>query len=240
MSKGDTADFAHRLRVVMPDRWFEGPTHVLDATLQGMGATWAAVFDLIAAVARQTRLLTVEGAFLDLAAGDFRPATFVRRPGETDDHFRARLLPILREKVTRAALIVRLQRLTGHTPWVFEAARPADTGGYGVACGYGVAGRYGSLLMGNQALIQLQRPSGQGVPNVAGYGISVGGYGVGSIAYSRLDDALPHVTDQDIYEAVADVMPAGSIGWVALTGAAAGGVGYWDETFTWDSSTWAP
>ena len=213
-----------RLASTLPDKWFADDAVILPRLLGGMGAAWAAVFDLIAAVQRQTRVLTVDGEFLDLAAADFRSARFQRRDGESDALFRARLLPIFREKVTRASLVARLVAVTDNVPQVFEPMRPADTGGYGVAMGYGVAGRYGSALMHNEMLIQVARPAGQGIPLVAGYGTPAGGYGVGRAVYAGLADAAPHVTDADIYEAVADTIPAGAIAWVSLTGNITGGL----------------
>ena len=238
--KGDTADFAQRLRRVLPTGWFPDTAPALDTLLQGLGQGWADLYAMLTTVQTQTRLTTVQGAFLDLAAADYRGAGgLMRRGGEPDAAYRARLLPIFRDRVTRPALIARLKTLTGNAPVVFEPTRPGDTGGYGIACGYGVAGGYGSLVLPDQFFVTVQRPAGAGIPLVAGYGSPSGGYGVGRAVYGTLASELPHVTDMDIYAAVNDVRPAGSIAWVALTGAAIGGYGFWDETFVWDSSTWA-
>ena len=83
-------------------------------------------------------------------------------------------------------------------------------------------GGIGSMRMPAQFFVRVARPSGQGIPNLAGYGTGAGGYGVGGDAYARLSDALPHVTDQDIYDAINDVLPMGVIAWVALMGASTG------------------
>lgn len=253
---GDGADFAQRLRAVLPARWFPAVATALDGILAGMGTAWAAVFGQLMFVQKQTRLATVSGGFLDMAAADYTAARVVRRAYEGDDQFRARLLPLFRSKGTRAALIARLTQLTGNVPVVFEPADVTDTGGYGVALVYGgvasvlnttplqyaagaavqsadatnlvldvslrrvvPAGGYGSLNMPYQFFVTVQRPSGQGIPGVSGYGDMAGGYGIGAIEWAKYSDALPHVTDQDIYDAIVDMLPMGATAWVALTGA---------------------
>ena len=202
---------------MLPDRWFPDVSPVLDALLQALGTNWADLYSQLQYTGLQTRLATVSDGFLDMAAADFRDPSFSRRSGESDDAFRSRLLPIFRDKVTRAALIARLTDLGCTSITVFEPARPADVGGYGIAMGYGVAGAYGSLSLLNQSFITLTRPAGQGIPNIPGYS-TTGGYGIAA-AYARLSDEAPHVTDQDIYDVIVDTIPVGSVAWVRLTGA---------------------
>ncbi|GAC1332132.1 MAG: hypothetical protein NVSMB20_03200 [Bradyrhizobium sp.] len=218
-----TAALASKLKAALPARWFPDTTPVLDAPISGFAAAWAALSDQLAYTSTQSRLTTVSDAWLDIAAADFKPKAFGRKPGESDAVFRARLVPILRDKVTRAALIGRLKDLTGNTATVFEPSLPADAnGGYGTSMGYGVAGHfYGSIVNPFQVFITLQRPLGQGVAVAAGYGQASGGYRTGYSEYASLDLAAPHVTDQDIYNAVVETLPVGTIGWVKLSGATA-------------------
>ncbi len=128
---------AARLRATLPARWFPdvGSAPVLETLLGALGTAWASVFDQIVFAQQQTRLRTLSGGFLDMAASDFRGAALLRRAGEPDDAFRSRLLPIFRDKATRAALIARLTAICGAVPWVFEPSRPADTGAYGAGPG---------------------------------------------------------------------------------------------------------
>lgn len=221
---GDTTDFARRLRAVLPAGWFPDVTPTLDALLQGLGQGWADLYAMLGTTSIQARLLTVQGSFLDLAAADYRGAGgLLRRAGESDTLYRARLLPIFVDRATRAAMTARMLTLTGNVPTIFEPTVPSDTGGYGIACGYSVGGGYGSLVLPDQFFVTVQRPSGAGIPSVAGYGSPSGGYGVGAIEYADLSMELQHVTDADIYAAVNDVRPVGSVAWVALTGASLAG-----------------
>jgi hypothetical protein len=146
-----------------------------------------------------------------MIAGDFFGTTLVRSLNQTDASFRARIIiNIFRERGTRRGLGLLLTQITGRAPIIFEPARPADTGGYGLACGYGVAGGYGSMLLPMQAFVTAYRPIGTGIPSVAGYGASTGGYGQPSRAdYASLSLIQGAVTDADIYAAIDSVKPAG-------------------------------
>ena len=44
-----------------------------------------------------------------------------------------------------------------------------------------------------------------------------GGYGEGTIEYASLEMVQGQVTDDDIYAAVADVLPVAAIGWTRIT-----------------------
>lgn len=88
---------------------------------------------------------------------------------------------------------------------------------YGYAIGYGAAGAYGSLLMPYQCFVIAYRPLGTGIPNVAGYGISTGGYGQASQAeWASLSMIQQAVTDADIYAAIDSVRPAATIVWTNI------------------------
>jgi len=90
---------------------------------------------------------------------------------------------------------------------------------YGYLGGYGVAGAYGSLLLPYQAFVTAYRPTGTGIPYVAGYGTSPAGYSVGSRGeYATLSMVQTSVTDADIYAAIASVIPVGTIAWTRISG----------------------
>jgi hypothetical protein len=206
---------------------------------------------MLAFVRLQARRLTASGPFLDMLSADFFGGFLPRRTGETDALFNARIgREMFREKGTRAGLIAAIEDLTGLIPAVFEPAYTMDTGGYGshgmtagTNLAYGAAGGYGSLALPFQFFVTVERPTGQGVASVAGYGKiggfngMPGGYGVGAIEYANPSMFVPQVTDQDILNVINDVRPAATIAWVKIAGAS-NAAAVWDE-FTWDSgATW--
>lgn len=167
---GSAADIGGRLRAALPLHWFADDAPVLGAVLSGFGAVWARIYDMLQTVRRQSRIGTADGAMLDMIAGDFFGTRLVRRAGQGDAAFRAAILrELLRERATRAGLVGALSDLTGNAPRIFEPSRPADTGAWGRAWGYGVAGGWGSLALPFQCFVQVRRPSGQGIAGVAGY-----------------------------------------------------------------------
>lgn len=206
-----SASIITRLRAVLPARWFADETPVLDALLAGLADAWVRLHDLLDAARRQMRLRTAEGAFLDLAARDFMGLRLQRRRNEPDELYRPRLLAALRQsRATRSAVEVALQDLMGATPTIFEPTRPADTGAYNAASGYGVAGGWGSLDLPFQSFITVRRPRGQGIAEVAGYGTG------GPLARTASTTVAGAVTDADIMAAIADALPAGSIAWTRI------------------------
>lgn len=236
---GDTADMVRRLRAVLPRAWFTDDVPVLDALLRGLGEGWAALHEQIAYVRRQTRIATATEGWLDLISRDYFGLRVRRRRGQGDDAFRARILrELLRPRVTRPSLVRVVTELTGTEPLVFEPRNPSDTGGYNVGgVGYGVAGGYGSLRMPAQGFVTAYRPTGGGIAEVSGYGQGAGGYGVGAIEWGNLALRRDQVTDQDILDAIVDVLPVGTVAWVAITDRP--GEAVWD-VFTWDDgSVWA-
>ena len=108
--------------------------------------------------------------------------------------------------------------LTGRVPLVFEPERPADTGGWGGGCGYGVVGGWGSVLLPAQVFVTAFRPTGTGVPIVAGYGIPTGAYATaGQAEYAAMAMIQGAVTDADIYAAVDATKPAGTTAWTSIS-----------------------
>lgn len=219
MATGDAQDFVSRIKAVLPAGWFRGDTPVLDALLNGIASALASVYSLAAYARLQTRISTATDGFLDLISFDYFGSALPRNLQESDASFRNRILAaLLQERGTRRGLIRVLQLLTERTPWVFEPACPADTGGYGVGgVGYGAGGGYGSLALPCQAFVVAYRPTGQGIPLVGGYGSSVGGYGSPSqLEYVNPSMIQGAVTDADIYAAIDAVKEAGTTIWTQI------------------------
>ena len=221
MSTGDRSDFAARLGALIPHGWFaNGLSPLRDALLQGIASGLSFAFSLLVYVRAQTRIATASDGFVDMIAGDFFGDALRRQAGQTDASFRAVIIAnLFRERGTRAAVSALLMQLTGRAPLIFEPTRPADTGAYGgPTLGYGVAGGYGSLLLPYQAFVTAYRPEGFGVPSVAGYGISTGGYSTPSQAsYVSIYAATGALADNDIYAAIESMRPVGTQIWVRLT-----------------------
>jgi hypothetical protein len=205
-------------KYLIPPGWFASKHK--DAMLMGVSNVFAFLFGLFNYLRPQTRITTATDGFLDLIANDFFGRSITRQTGQTDAAFRTVIIAnILRERATRNAVIKVLQQLTGRTPLIYEPARPADTGAYHVpTTGYGVNGCYGSILLPFQAFVTAYHKLGTGIPNVMGYGGTVGGYGVASqIEYASMSMIQGFLTDAAIYAAVDSVRPAGSILWVRIT-----------------------
>ncbi len=185
---GDDDDMRERLRLTLPDRWFADAPPVLDGVLTGLAALWAGLHALLGIVRLQSRLGTATGAFLDLASHDFFAGRLPRRIGEADERFRARVQGAMRrERGTRAALEAAGAE-AGYTVRIFEPARPADTGAYGVASGlaWGVAGGWGSLSMPLECLVTAERG--------------------------------PDAEDEALRTGLVDALPAGGAAWLRIIG----------------------
>jgi hypothetical protein len=236
---GDRQDILERMQALLPRGWFGDSPAILTALLKGFAAILANVYAVLAYAKLQTRILTATDGFLDVISADFFGSNLPRRTGESDTAFRNRItVNLFRERATRKAVIDVLTTLTGRAPLIVEPMRPADTGGYGIACGYGVAGAYGSLVHQYQAFVTAYRPHGTGIPNVAGYGSSPSGYSIASQGeYASMSMVQQSVSDADIYAAVASVIPAGTIVWVRISADVPAPPTFLDSTFILDSST---
>jgi len=167
MSTGDQADFARRLRALLPTGWFPpapaaGETEqapVMNGILQGFGSVFAWIWGLFTGVDAATRLATCTGAFVDMFADDyFGVGLFPRATSETDAAYIARIrAALIATRNTRAAISAAVQGVTGTAPTIIEPMKADDThalgstsapaagGGYG----YGTPGlAYGSLYGG--------------------------------------------------------------------------------------------
>lgn len=210
--EGDREDILARLKAVLPTRWFGDDSPVLDGLLSGLAASWTWLHGLHAYARRQTRIATATDDWLDRIGADFFGARLRRRGGEADDAYRCRILrELLRPRATRPALVQALVDLTGRTPVIFEPARPADTGAWGMATAYGVAGAWGSLLLPCQVFVTAYRPSGSGIALLAGYGSG------GPLAYASLAMVQGQVTDADIHAAIAGTLPAAATAWTRIS-----------------------
>lgn len=215
---GDADDMMRRLKSLLPYRWWAYIAPIRDAVLGGVVAALVWVYSFYDYVKRQTRILTATEFNLDLIAWDFFGGKFKRKPGQNDAFFRIAIIQeILRPRATRPGMTIALTNLTGVAPIIFEPSNPNDTGVYGRGMGYSVAGRYGSLEHPYEAWIDVQRPLGQGIPGVEGYGGLAGGYDAGRSEFVSLDMVTGPVTDLDIYETVENTRPAGTICWVRIS-----------------------
>jgi hypothetical protein len=221
---GDQHDMLSRLRSALPTRWFPDEAPILNGLLSGLASAWSWVYDLLQYVKAQTRIGTATGIWLDMIAQDYFGARVARRTGQSDTEFRNRIRrELFRERGTREAIVSALQDLTGRTPRVFEPGRTTDTGRYhslngaGGGVAYCVAGGWGSLGLPFQCFISAYRPTGSGIAMVAGWRGPSGAYGEGAIEYASLAMVQDQITDSDIYTAIADVMPAATIGWTRIT-----------------------
>ena len=220
---GSERDMLARLKAVLPARWFPDVAPVLNGLLAGIASAWAWSYSQLAYVKLQTRVATATDVWLDVIAQDFFGSRLTRQ-GRTDGAFRSSLqLELLRERGTRAAVVSVLEDLTGRQPRIFEPALVSDTGGYGsrvtpaTGLGYGCAGGWGSTGLPYQCFITAFRPSGIGISTVAGWGTQGGGYSVGAIEYGSLVMMQAQVTDAHIYAAIAEVIPAATIGWTQIS-----------------------
>jgi hypothetical protein len=209
-----------RIKALLPYRWFPDTTPILDALQSGPAWALSFIYSLIQYAKLQTRIATAADGFLDLIAFDFFGNNLPRKLQESDNSYRLRIVAtLLREKVTRPAMIAVLTNLTGRTPIIFEPARPADTGAYSKSTsGYGVAGGYGSLMLPAQFFMTAFRPSGSGIPFVAGYGSPSAGYSTPSRGeWASLSQIQGFVTDNDIYDTIAATKAEGTTAWVNLS-----------------------
>ncbi|MGC8474780.1 MAG: hypothetical protein ACP5NP_00360 [Acetobacteraceae bacterium] len=221
---GDAQDIANRIRAVLPGSWFSDNSPILDGLIGGIATSWAWLYAALQYVRLQTRIATATDVWLDVIAQDFFGTGISRRSGEGDASLRRRVqLEIFRERATRAGLVQVLVDLTGRPPTVFEPLRPADTGAYGgegqvgTSLAYGAAGGWGSLDLPFQCFVTAYRPTGSGIASVAGWSTPAGGYGLGAIEYATADMISGQVTDADINQAVASVLPTATTAWLRIS-----------------------
>lgn len=216
---GDTSDMLARLKSVLPVRWFSDDTPILDAVLLGFAWAWSELYGLLAFVKLQPRVMSATGVFLDIAAIDYFGLALPRHVGESDNAFSLRLRAnLIAPRATRAALIQTLETETGRTPFIFEPLNAGDTGGYSShTLGYGLCGGYGSETLPFQFFVRAFRPNMSPVSNAGGYDTGPGGYNTAPIFYANISDIPGLVTDDDIYAAVASVLPVATTAWMNIS-----------------------
>lgn len=110
-------------------------------------------------------------------------------------------IPTYASAVTRAADVQSYNMTTGST----------------FSGGYDVLGGYGSLMLAYQAFVTAYRPSGSGIPYIAGYSSTPSGYSVASRGeYASQSMITGSITDAQVYEAIAAVKMEGTLVWVRL------------------------
>ena len=209
---GDNADIVRRLRDVLPRGWFSDTSPVASAILSALAEAWTFSYKLIGTVTALTRISTSSGTFVDATSSDYFGGDLLRRNGESDISFIHRIKQeLFRPRGTRLALATILRDLTGETPYVFEPARPSDTGGYNIGgCGYNVGGGYGNLGLSHTTFVTAYRPNGQGIADVAGYATG------GPLVYGSMMMVNSPVSDLEIYNAISTVLPLGCTAWLNI------------------------
>lgn len=217
MAIGDLTDIFNRMKRYLVSWFSTSNTPNLDALLQAYAYTGNYAYQLSQYAQLQTRLKTATGQFLDLAAEDYFGSALPRRPNESDDAYRTRiLLNIIRERATRYAIIKILVDLTGRVPIVFEPGRLQDVGAWDTyTFAWDAAGAWGGNV-DYTCFVTAYRPKGQGVSGIGGYDTYYGGYDNSPrFAYIGVNQGQD-VTDADIYAAVESVRMEGTKIWVRI------------------------
>ena len=225
LTTGTITDIVNRIRSTLAP-WFPDlpSAPVLNAVLTSQADQFAFIYQYLQFAAKQTRIKTGTGAWLDFIAWDYFGANFLRRSNEPDATFLGRLIKeLVRPRQTRAAITQLIVDLVGTPPQIQEAWNPQDWGCYGNpagGCGYGIAIGYGSLQYPNQVFITTLTVPGSGIANVAGYGSYLGGYGGfgSSSEYCDLTQITGALTNATLYADIAQVLAAGVIAWVSIVG----------------------
>ena len=214
---GDQQDMIDRLKQALPAGWFEGNTPVLDAVLAGLASAWAHVYALHAYMKLQTRIKTATDGWLDLIAGDFFGDTYQRR-GRNDDTYRRGIIAnLFRERGTREGLRGALSDLTGMEPIIFEPQRLTDGMALGATSFLGAVPLCTVGALPFQCFVTVNRSPGSGIQVVSGLGSNTFGLGQSGVdALISMDQVQQAVTDQDIYETINRVKPAGTIVWTRI------------------------
>jgi hypothetical protein len=215
---GDTSDIVARLKLLLPRGWFGDQAPILDAVLGGIAEAWSTIYLLLEFVKSQTRIATASGMFLDIMSADYLGGRLPRRLSESDITFSARIRAnILAPRGTRAGVVQALVNLTGREPIIFEPLNATDTGGYNVNLGYNLAGGYGSFDLPYQFFITAYRADSSSENSSGGYDGGPGGYNAAPISYGDMQNFYGTISDDEIYNAIAEVLPVCSIAWTKLS-----------------------
>lgn len=160
MATGDQNDLNNRILVLLPS-WFPSSSPIMLSVVSAIAFQLAFIYSLFSYAKAQMRLLTATDGFLDTWAADFFGTLIQRKAGQSDASWlNTIIVNLFIDRVTRQAAINVLTNLTTFAPLIFEPTFPQSqqTGGYGVACGYGTAGAYASLAFPYQAFITVNVP----------------------------------------------------------------------------------
>jgi len=217
---GDKLDTFKRLKTLIPFSWFGDNSTNIDSLLQGAATAASWTYELLTYAKLQTRLKTATDYWLDLIGFDFFGASFLRRTGQGDESFRAKILAnLFRERATRNGMIAVLTELTGKVPVIFEPVRSGDVGAYNVSAAYGIT-RYGSSSIPYQCFIDVSRDPETTLSSYGGYGSTPMAYGVTASslnAYASGGLAQSLLIDADIYATIEATKPAGTICWTRIS-----------------------
>jgi hypothetical protein len=217
---GDQNDTYSRIQRLIPP-WFgrQDASPVINSAIQGAAWALAFVYSLYAFAVLQTRLATMSGGWLDLAAGDYFGDNLRRFGAEQDGTYSRRIrLEVLRDRNTRNGIDRAVYDLTANHPIIFEAFRPADGGGlgtYGLALG--VVGGWGSAGGAFQVLVSTQAPTGFGIPTLPGWDVTTGGIDATFVLENETDLVANGPTPLNVLNALERVRTAGITYFVRFT-----------------------
>jgi hypothetical protein len=127
----DSAGLLQRFKSLIPYGWFDDAAPLRDVVFGGLSDGLAWNYNQIMAVKAQTRRATSRGWMLDLYGWDFLGSRVLRRDGEGDPAWSARIQKeIFRPRVTRQSISDALTDLTGRTPVILEPWNANDCGAY--------------------------------------------------------------------------------------------------------------
>jgi hypothetical protein len=212
MATGDSSDLLSRLQRLVPP-WFgrSDLSPVVNSALQGVAWALSFAYSLYAFAVLQTRLATMNGGWLDLAAGDYFGDDLRRFGAEQDATYSRRIrLEVLRDRNTRNGIDRAVYDLTANHPTIFEAFRPADCGGlgtYSLVCGQ--AGGWGSAGAAFQVIVATPAPTGYGIPNLPGWDATTGGIDATFVLTNDTDFVANGPTPLNVLNALERVRTAG-------------------------------
>lgn len=215
---GDLDDMLKRGRQLIPRGWFSDNAPVLEGVLAGFASIGQHTYELLTYVGKQTRISTATDGFLDLAAFDFFGLRVRRKPGQSDESFRALIRKeIFRERVTRKGIRDAVADLTQLEVRMFEPFNARDTGGFDTGyLGFDMAGRLGAIDLPRTCFIALLNPVGAGLPGAPGFDDGLGGIDVPPEQFGDIAKVIGPVTHQDIYDTINSTRAAGVTAWVAI------------------------
>lgn len=209
MATGDVADIAARIAATLPP-WVPTSLPIINAVLTGIARGFAHAYRLLQFMRSQARVKTASGGFLDLLSLDYFGTNMVRRTGEPDATFQARLLKeLLRTRVTVAAIRQMLIDLTGRTPIITEPGNPGSIGALDIGSLALDIDGCSIVISNNQVFITAFRPQGNGVPLVAGINTYEAGIDIGYLSLVDLSQITGNVSDAEITAQILRTVAAG-------------------------------